>query len=138
MEDAEELFNKYHGDPLLLQMAAYLLSLQLERNRNQDTKNEVSELYLTEPLHVIKHVLQSTDNNATAPETDLPESNDRLVKSLRKYLLVLADFVQAKTLEDLGKGSSFNILFSAYKKWRLKSLLNSRFATLIKMRFNVG
>lgn len=104
MEDAEELFDKYHGDPLLLQLAAYLLSLQLERNRNQNTTNEVSELYLTEPLDVIKHVLKSTDKNATSPETGLLESNDKLVKSLRKYLLVLADFVQAKTLEDLGKG----------------------------------
>ena len=123
MEDADELFDKYHGDPLLLQMAAYLLSLQLQRNRNQETKNEVCELYLTEPLHVIRHVLQSSDKTATAPETELPESNDKLMKSLRKYLLVLADFVQAKTLEDLGKGSCFNILSSAYKKGRLKSLL---------------
>ena len=112
LEDAEELFDKYLGDPLLLQLAAYLLSLQMERNRNKDITDHVSELYLAEPLDVMKHMLQSTDKNVTATETDLHESNDQLVKSLRKYLLVLADFVQAKTLEDLGKGSCLNLFLS--------------------------
>ena len=78
-------------------MAAYTLSIQIESQRTPASTNEMAALYLHEPISLVRHVLKSTDN-------DTSENVRLLTKALRKYLMKLSDFVQAKTLEDLGKG----------------------------------
>lgn len=49
------------------------------------------------PLELIRLALKSTDSKSDGYDGKLGEA-------LRRYLLILSDFVQAKTLEDLGKG----------------------------------
>ena len=98
--DAEELFAKYHGDPFVLQLIAYALAMEHENLKTVQTSGGPSDLYCKSPSALIKLALISTDSSSD-------EDDGNFGKALRKYLLILADFVQAKTLEDLGKGRLF-------------------------------
>ena len=95
--DAEELFSKFHGDPFVLQMIAYALAIEMEVKRNSHISSSLSDLYSKSPLAVINVALKATDSLNDG-------ENGKKCDALRKYLLILSDFVQAKTLDGLGKG----------------------------------
>lgn len=95
--DAEELFSNYHGDPFVLQLIAYALAIELESQNIDKVSGLSSQLYSKRPLTVIKSAVKAADNMSGG-------SNKKISKALRKYLLILSDFVQARMLEDLGKG----------------------------------
>ena len=96
--DAEELFAKFHSDPFVLQLVVYLLAIESEDHVNPNISNSSSHTYSKYPSAVIGAALKASDtfNDGTIETCD----------AMRKYLLILSDFVQARTLDDLGKGWS--------------------------------
>ena len=97
--DAEELFSKFHGDPFVLQMIAYALAIETEAKREPHISSSPSDLYSKSPLALVTVALKATDSLSDG-------ENGSRCYALRKYLLILSDFVQAKTLDGLGKGWS--------------------------------
>eukprot|EP00794_Sanderia_malayensis_P009896 gene9896-10909_t len=98
VDDIEEFFDKCCGDPLVMQTAVFVLSIDLLCQKSPGRSKDMACFYNTEPLSLVKHVLGLL-------ETD---EDDEIYKKyallLGKYLSKLSDFMQAKTLEDLGKG----------------------------------
>ena len=95
--DGQELFSKYEDDPLALQLIVYALAVELESQKNPHTSAAPADLYSKFPLAVIWAAAEQLEE-VTAVDSGTT------CNALKKYLFILSDFVQARTLDGLGKG----------------------------------
>ena len=80
------------------------MSLELEIQKGQHPKDGILDLYQQDVMIAVKQALKDTNEESSHGFDKI------LAESLKKYIRLLCDFMQAKMLEELGKGTKIDIM----------------------------
>ncbi|XP_055491305.1 NBAS subunit of NRZ tethering complex [Leucoraja erinacea] len=99
--DAKKCFEKQPHSALSLQFAGYYYALQIYVRLSPCFKDKCRPVYKADPKEVIKMVTEHVTENA---DNSWSEELQTLIHYLNYYNELLTDFIQAQTLQGLGKG----------------------------------
>lgn len=99
---AEEFFEKMPRSEVTLEMAAYVYALQICAWIDREDSEALAAIYKTPRASLIKRVKGHLDGEMPS---DWSDDLKALAEKFQLHVSLLDDFVQAQTLQNLGRGN---------------------------------
>ncbi|KAK3097270.1 hypothetical protein FSP39_008222 [Pinctada imbricata] len=117
--DAEKCFDTFPKTAVTLQLALYYYALQIYSSVKPLTDRDMNFLYQLPPHKVMTKVISFVNKRK---DFDWPQDVLELIPKLKQYSEELEDYIQAKTLQGLGRGVDI-IRFTDEDEYKRETIL---------------